>query len=357
MDYLKKSFNDPTHADCSITICGERIVLHRIMLHVTCPQLLANTLLQAHGNDEHDEHELVLPKEHDKDIMRQVLEYLYTGIFETRSLETARLAKEIARHYGMDILVERLEAAMNRHLLQGSQVLFQCHVCEVDTVKETMRTLAHLVSTPRQQPMIKWSDATVTCADSIWHVHSFLLCRESEYLQRAFYGDFKEAKESCLDWTNFCSPLVCQLAIQWFYTDTILEEVCLQVALEIMEFGFAILCPRLSNYAVNTCLIPAVHNDNVFDMLTLAKLHGLERLERACLEVIGTNLESLVHRPEFHQLVRQEVTDITQGGDVRVADVPIAADIRRVINQSQEKRNEKLQLLQQAVESALQNCS
>jgi Ankyrin repeats (3 copies)/BTB/POZ domain len=395
MQNLKKSFNDPTHADCFVTICGERIFLHRIMLHMTCPQLLltttANTVqLRAHtqqqqqhddGNDDDHDNELVLPKEHDNEIMRHVLEYLYTGIFETTSLEMAHLAKDIACHYGIHVLVGRFEAAMDRHLLfQGNRpLLFQCHICEVDTIKETMRTLGHLVSTttttspppPRQQQQQQQqgilqlcrssSDATVSCADSIWHVHSFLLCKESEYLQRAFLGDFKEAKESWLDWTDFCSPHVCQLAIQWFYTDTFLEEssssVCLQVALEVIEFGFAILCPRLSHYAVNTFLIPAVDTDNVFDMLNLAKLHGLDRLERLCVEMIGTNLESLVvvhRRPEFQQLLREEVTETIQGGDVRVADVPIAADIRRVINQkSQEKRNEKLQLLQQAIESAL----
>ena len=377
MEHLQKSFNNPTHADCFITICGKPIYLHRIMLHMTCPQLLlmmmmgANTVVPHKAqHDDHDHDEIVLPKEHDNDIMHAILEYLYTGIFETRCLETARFAKDMACHYGLDVLAERLETAIDRHLLQGNNPwLFQCNICEVDTIKGTMCNLGHVVSStiPRQQQeqeeeqegIQSTSDATVICADSIWHVHSFLLCRESEYLQRAFLGYFREAKESCLDWTNFCSPLVCKLAIQWFYTDTFLEEssVCLQVALEVIEFGFAILCPRLSNYAVNTYLIPALDKDNVFGMLSLAKLHGLARLECSCVEVIATNLESLVNLPEFHQCLCQEVRETIQGGDVRVLDVPIAADIRRVINQSQEKRNEKLQLLQQAIESALGNCN
>ena len=122
-----------------------------------------------------------------------------------------------------------------------------------------------------------------------------------------------------------------------------------------MEFAFAVLCPRLSHHAVSACLIPAVDEDNVLEMMSLAKRHFLERLENKCTEVIGRCLKSLGHTAEFLHLLREELADTVQGGDVHVADVPIAADIRRAIRQSQDaEHEEKLQLLQQAVESALQ---
>jgi hypothetical protein len=81
----------------------------------------------------------------------------------------------------------------------------------------------------------------------------------------------------------------------------------------------------------------------------------LERLDEKCIEVIGRNLISLGHEANFLHLLREELADIIQGDDVHVADVPIAADNRRVIKQQSqdEGREEKLQLLQQAVESAL----
>jgi hypothetical protein len=144
--------------------------------------------------------------------------------------------------------------------------------------------------------------------------------------------------------------------LEWCYVDEFLERPTLQEAVGILEFGFAVLCPRLSHHAVSDCLIPAVDEENVLEMMSLAKWHCLERLENKCTEVIGCCLKSLGHMAEFLHLLRKELVDTIQGGDVHVAaDVPIAADIQRAIRQSQEaEREEKIQLLQQAIKSSLQ---
>jgi hypothetical protein len=71
--------------------------------------------------------------------------------------------------------------------------------------------------------------------------------------------------------------------------------------------------------------------------------------------VIDRCLKSLGHTAKFLHLLCEELADTTQGGDVHMADVPIAANIQRAICQSQDAEpKEKLQLLQQAIESALQ---
>jgi hypothetical protein len=272
---------------------------------------------------------------------------------------------DMASSYGLDVLYDRLQVATDRHFLKDitttaySSGQFHVHVCEVESLKANLRQLGRLVISAPQQPKELWSDATLTCAGFSWNVHQLFVCRDCEFLARAFSGNFKEANEARLDLTEFCSPQVLQFALEWCYTDTFCWNTpTWHEALEIIEFGYAVLCTRLSNHAVNACLIPAINKDNVLEMTFLAKLHNLERLEKKCIEVIaGHDLKTLAHQAEFVDMLQLELADIVQGGDVRVADVPIAADIRRAIrNQSQnddEEKQEKLQLLQQAVESAL----
>jgi hypothetical protein len=71
--------------------------------------------------------------------------------------------------------------------------------------------------------------------------------------------------------------------------------------------------------------------------------------------VIGRCLKSLGHTVDFLHFLCKELADTLQDGDVHVADVPIGADILHAICQSQDMEcKEKLQLLQQAIKSALQ---
>jgi hypothetical protein len=127
-----------------------------------------------------------------------------------------------------------------------------------------------------------------------------------------------------------------QFALEWCYVNKFLGTPTLQAAMDILEFGFAVLCPRILHHAVSACLIPAVDEDNVLEMMSLAKQHCLEQLENKCTKVIDCCLKSLGHTAEFLHLLHEELADTVQSGDVHVADVPIAANIRCAICQSQD---------------------
>jgi hypothetical protein len=168
-----------------------------------------------------------------------------------------------------------------------------------------------------------WSDATLTCAIFAWNVHQLFVSRDCEFWTWAFSGNFIEANKANLDLTKFCSPRVLQLALEWYYVDKFLEMPTLHKAMDILKFRFAVLCPRLSHHAVSACLIPAVDEDNVLEMMSLAKCHSLEQVENKCTEVIGCCQKSRGHTAEFLHLLCKELADTVQGGYMHVTDVPM----------------------------------
>jgi len=66
----------------------------------------------------------------------------------------------------------------------------------------------------------------------------------------------------------------------------------------------------------NVLLIPAVDQDNVFDVLELSKMHGLKKLEDRCVQVIAYNLRSLATRPQLRDVIIQEASQTIQRGDI-----------------------------------------
>lgn len=373
LESLRLSFNNPTHADCLFELEGGNVLyLHRIMLYVRCPMLA--TMISQKPSSSDVPSKLRLPQKYSKVVVAKVLEYLYTGTYETRELDEALLTKEFARQFGLEALERPIETAVDRHFVslrgrldQLHNVKLACHVEETNQLKDDMERLGHLVSNPDKEwnehdsealkRLLDYSDATLQCNDSTWRVHQFRMCQESEFIERALLGGFREARDSLLDLTVFApSSASVRLAIQWMYADKFLENVELEVALEVLEFSFAVLSRRLAAYVSNTALIPVVDTSNVFELLSLARMHELERLEDRCVKVIGFHLEELSSRPEFDLVLKEEACEIQQGGDLRVADVPLAAEIRRVISKeklTRPAREVKMAILQQAVECAL----
>jgi hypothetical protein len=71
------------------------------------------------------------------------------------------------------------------------------------------------------------------------------------------------------------------------------------------------------------------------------------------VEVLAANLETVAYQAEFQSLLHREASEIVQSGDVQVADIPIAAEMKSAISKhehlSREERRTRLELLQQLV--------
>ena len=376
LDVLRKAFNDRTHADTVCHMRGQSIYLHRLILQARCPCLTDRIIFV-----ENDLNELRLTPDHlsNSSVLIKLFLYLYTGEFETLNVENALVAQQLAKEFHLPSLFQRLDAALARYMtksdgLHSDVSRFKWDMSDLSLVKEDMARVAALASTPhnlvdtieRLNLLVEWSDTTVKCDDHTWSLHSFLLCGQSEYFKCALEGGFRESRECVVDLSHLLPcPEALRMVIQWLYADQFLEDEPirsnLELAVWLLEMGSAILCPRLISYTTNTILIPAVDEENVFDLFQLSKMHSLDKLEDKCVQVMAWNLESLASRYEMHDIIVQEASQIIQGGDIRVTDVPIAAEMKSAISKqdglSRERRTRLLQMVQEVVEDVLGSSS
>jgi hypothetical protein len=358
LDLLRKTFTDSTHADCFVVLQqrqqGERTYLHRALLHARCPRLMDLLVPSLYG----DLDELRIPAEYLKDaqLLHSILEYLYTGRLEIRDVERAVLAGKFAIEVSLDLLFERLQSAVAKYEASSSSERFFCSISDGDSVRSDMARLATLVC--ESENISQWSDFKLRYQDCTWSLHACLLCAQSEYLSCALTGGFRESQEASMDLTHLApNASVVELCIQWMYADSFAHIPSVGLAVQLLEFGSAILCDRLLLYTANTALVPSVDVDNVFDMLELALAYNLERLETKCVEVISFNLELVHDSTELQQVFLKEIAVTAQ--DALITDVPIAAEIRSNIkkaldvDQFPQERFQMLDLLQGALDRAM----
>lgn len=379
MAFENRHHPESSHADCVVNLTlseksgkmqRRSVFVHRVMVQYRCPWL-AQRIFPSTG--------LSLPfslslskadSEINGDVAIKLMGYLYSGHFETRSEKTTLSAKEISATWGLLSLSTKLEASIERFRENHSQG-FWCNILDEEQLRCDMKTLALIASTPHtdfEDPeslsqLMESSDMTLRCQSHTWSVHRFRLVCQSEYFDRALQGNFQEACTHVLDLSHMVeNPMSVRCLIQWLYADCFLEPnaVSLELAIEILQLGFAILCPRLSAYVVNSLILCAVTKNNVFDLLDLAQMHGcFDKLEYRCCEVIAENLDDFATSKLLRDVLAQEAMSIVQGGDIHVTDVPLAADIRRAIGRQKDlpsncEKERRVNLLKTLVQEALQ---
>jgi Ankyrin repeats (3 copies)/BTB/POZ domain len=375
---------DDASADCAAclwladpaqpAVNRERIIpLHSIMIRSRCPWLARHLVETSPGDDLGVSFVLALPENvhDDGDVVYLVLKYLYTGRLELRDFDKALIALNISAAWELTSLSASLEQLIDRHVLESPKKasksrLFRCEIGDIVGLQRDMRKLAELVSTPLTEipDRVAGSDVTLQCQDRTWSVHRFRLTTQSDYFACALQGNFREAATSTVDLSHLVeSPSAVQLLIEWMYADCFLKPTVttLELGTQVLQLGVALLInPRLSVYVANTVLWPAVSVETVFFILDLARSHGsLDRLEERCCHVIAKSVlgNSDVEMVSLlRALLTAEASEIVQGGDVQVADVPLAADIRRAIVRLEEEhdlKTEKMAQLQELVQQAV----
>jgi Ankyrin repeats (3 copies)/BTB/POZ domain len=349
------------------------VPLHSIMIRSRCPWLAQHVVETGPDDDLGVSFVLALPEtaHDDGDIVYLMLEYLYTGRLELRDFDKALIALNISAAWELTSLSKSLEHLIDRHVLESQKKAskssrFRCEIADIVGLRRDMRRLAELVSTLHcdvRSRVVAGSDVTLQCQDRTWSVHRFRLTTQSDYFACALQGNFREAATSTVDLSHWVeSPDALQLIIEWMYADCFLKPVTtLELGTQVLQLGVALLInPRLSAYVANTVLLPAVSVETVFFILDLARSHGsLDRLEERCCHVIAKSVignSDLEMVPQLRNLLAAEASEIVQGGDVQVADVPLAADIRRAIvrlDEDHDLKTEKMAQLQELVQQAV----
>lgn len=345
------------HADCYWETSDTTFHLHKVILHAVCPRLLDHL-------DETNRIAFAAPMGHDDcfDTIEDeavlaswLVEYLYSGQCEVRgSVNRIQRFADLAQMLNLDSLHHALQrtlltAASGEKRILSCTVRHQVHECLARLARRITRTAAAASSSsdtaatdddgnndavPYCNLTLMWGEEE---ASRRWLVHTVLIVPQSDFFAGALRGDFDEARCSTIDLTQWApSHLVVDLAVQWLYCDSFVtkpSEVPIDVAVAVVEFGAAILCPRLSQYTAQVCLMPNVAEDNVWELLALARFYQLERLQDACVAVVAQCLPVLADSVELCRVFRDEIRSIVQEGDVRILDVPLAAEIRRHLRQ------------------------
>ena len=395
LDLIRSSLNDATHADCYVTISDDdmpptQVYLHRIVLLFRCPRFLdymdddSSSQSKQESNEEKScKLEIRLPIKHAScgRAMNCLLEYLYTGILETREYSTSLIVHDMARYYRLasleGSLQKRLEKMAAKYSFdQDNKVKdssMRCRVALVHILQNDLKRLARMVSTPLEDPysplyelrgkwtaeqVLEWSNGTLLCYPSTFCVHSFVICRQSDYFASALQGNFREAQEATLDLSMMApNAHVVKLALEWMYSDAFLTSpIHVETAIQLLELGSAWLCPRLCAHVAQVVLVPNTQFVNVFEMHELAKLYQIEKLEDACVLVMAQNLQQIAEtthaRNAFKSLIQREALDIRQGGDLSVTDVPVVAEITSALR-SMNQANSQMDLLRSIVNEAM----
>jgi len=382
LDIIRKSFNDSTYADCFVTLSSPIqqeddgfeasdktiVYLHYAMLYSRCPTL-ASLLTEKNSNGKLTELKFPIKYRECDSAVYDFCQYLYTGKFETRDMEKALVVHDMAKHFLLDVLHEKLNCVLQtRNDIWNESSRFKFQYIGTDMVKSDLKEFVNQVSIPLEDPdftlstdILQWSDSTIRCNDRTWSVHNFLICSQSEYFGCALSGGFREAEEAFIELSHLVpSPDAVKLAIQWMYCDSFLDTFSLEASVILLELGSAILCPRLSIHTANTVLIPAVNTDNVFGMLDLALAYNLTRLEDKCVDIFAMELDALAPTQDFKNVIAREVAGTKQSGDVFVTDVPIAAEIRSSIlrnisgDNARSEQIRRLRLLRSVVQLSIE---
>lgn len=373
----------------------QTIHVHKIMLQYRCP-ILANMIYEMENNNNNDSkgkssidssfgdetiYDIVFENSYQVDGMKLLFEYFYTGTIHISTFDMAITIIELIKKYNIKSLINSLQKAIDEHLLditnesndlrnyyvstsssskksvivdnlecdneRQQQSLFRCQISELEQLNDDMKDMARIVSMSHSEfesysqlhDVAQSSDVTIQCTtDSTWSLNRFRICIQSEYFEGALHNDsgFKESNESLLDLTMvITNPETIKLSIQYMYCNHFLDQPStIHIAIEILEFGFFILCSQLSIYVANHYLASVIDMTNVWDFLYIARLHQLERFEENCIDFVGTNFMSFYQSNKLQELLTEEIQVTKQSGDINVVDIPIASEIKRAINKS-----------------------
>jgi BTB/POZ domain/Ankyrin repeats (3 copies) len=308
--------DQPTFSSLSSNPNITVIPLHKAMLALRCPQLL--TCIEKSKYNAHT----VSVDDEQVQAWKDFLLYLYTGRLEIKSLERAEATLDIVQDYEVDELTRLLSRSIESFDYANDRDY------EFREISGFLRRDTAQLATTMSVPNTEYpgTDVTVTFQDAIFNLHSFIVCSQSDYFQRALHGSFREAQDARVDLTYMAPSLtIIQLTLQWMYTDCFLQDST-SFAVDLLHFARLLLCPRLCAYIENTALCPGVTLETVWDRLALARADQLERLEETCVEVIAHNLESLLDHPGLIEVLEDEISQIQQ--DDLIVDIPIAAEIK-----------------------------
>ncbi|XP_056001125.1 ankyrin repeat and BTB/POZ domain-containing protein 1-like [Ostrea edulis] len=369
-EFLRRLLEMGMHEDVIFHVHGERFPAHRGILSVRC-QYFAESFRTRWKNrtDIVIKHKLVFPW-----AFRSLLQYIYTGRLETH-IDCIEDCKRLARQCQLNDLIKAIEEAYNKQssfemqkpgvnitniLIERSEDSFDL---QFDLGRLADLALPQELSTfiqgelPFEPEYASCYPDICFCVEGhLFHCHKVFFCGRSDYFKALLIDHFGESQVSENNIPQVTlNDITCDIFTQimyYIYQDSC--ELSEDTVYEVLWYADLYMLQGLKRQCA-TCISKFINSNNVLQILRSARLFNQARLEDQCAEFIANNLENMVDREDFCQLVMEDASDIK--GRQETDSIGIIDDIRFHITNfvqtysEMEEANERLRLVDRMLEN------
>mmetsp|Transcript_5107 Transcript_5107/g.7058 ORF Transcript_5107/g.7058 Transcript_5107/m.7058 type:complete len:468 (+) Transcript_5107:136-1539(+) len=304
IEFLRNSHNNMRWADVVFNIRGDCISAHRVILAARNQYFYD----MFHGKWKGKSEIYISNEKVDFQAFRALIMYLYAGRLEVAPdylPASIRLFKQCG--------IKDIEMKLSMVFESG-----QPKTVVVQQPLEEILDCFKRFSLEIRKGIPPFADVCFHTTGRTFAAHKIFTCGRSTYLEALCEGGFKEAVEAgnmedsdnCLPMisVNRITPEAFSVLLSYLYSGAV-GECNPSLLFEVLPLADELLLPGLKTIA-SSALVPYIDPSNVYDILEMATLFNLARLESCCMEVFAINLEEVQHHEEFKQLIHQSAMSL-----------------------------------------------
>ncbi|CAG0917705.1 unnamed protein product [Notodromas monacha] len=348
-EFLRRLLDSGMYSDVVISIHGHEFRLHRCILCARSDHLL-NLFTERWTRKKliTINKPMVTPE-----AFRALTQYLYTGGMEI-PIDAVEDVMVLANHCKLSEMRSGVEDALaNVEEFRLAKPGAMVTTLVVEGVGERLENLRADLGVLGQQGlpenMMHWIggdelplmpyvpaqfvDVIFRVNDFSFHGHKAFFCARSEYFQALVNDHFGEAERNAdnevpvVITLHSITPFVFASVHGYLYENDA-KIVGIDHAVEVLAAADQYLLPGLKRLC-GAAIAAHLNVDNVCDAFSLSRLFCLPRLENACCEYMAANIEVVISRPEFKELVVKDAAEVQKREDTDSID--IIDDIRHLI--------------------------
>ncbi|CAL8084175.1 unnamed protein product [Orchesella dallaii] len=375
-EFCEKLLTAEDYSDFTLRLRDNKVFkLHRCVLSARSPGL--NSLLAGKWRDLNDvTNNLIDPK-----VFEDFVKFLYTGKLKCTRDQVDDM-KQLAKRCRVQNMVSQLEHVMVQSVsFERSKTNIKVTTLVLDTplTKQTLQDdFCAVIDTGieevfAREPFLRfnyttfdedegcgeeeeegletYNDICLKVEGTRFYCNKVFLCTRSAYFQALLEDYFDEYHETCntLPVINLrdVSASVISCVLYYIYTNlphTLNEDI----VFDVLEISDIYLLPGLKKHC-GIFLCNMVSRDNVIELLAIARLRDIVRLEDRCADYLADNIVVFVEDETFHAFIMEDAQQVECRQETD--SIPIIDDIRYHITSQVasfaelEESQEKLRLI------------
>ncbi|KAK3102998.1 hypothetical protein FSP39_015652 [Pinctada imbricata] len=368
-EFLRRLLERGLYEDVTFHVHGESFPAHKCILSARCHYFAELFRTRWMGRrDIHLRHQLVYPF-----AFKSLLQYIYTGQMETL-IENIDDCKRLAKQCKMSKLLKEIDEKYKRlQSFESTKPGVTITTLLVESPLESISLqydLGKLADLALPQELSKFVQGELpfepehapVYADIVFNVqgyhflcHKVFFCGRSDYFKALLIDHFGETDMSSDNLPivniNGVSANIFSRVMFYMYQESC--ELTEDTVYDVLCCADLYLLPGLKRQCAN-CISKYISVDNVVQILLTSRLFVLPRLEDQCAEFIANNLDEVLRKQEFQEIVISDANEIK--GRQETDSIGIIDDIRFHITSfvqtysEMEEANERLRQIDDLLE-------